>query len=64
MLNGRYDLIIPYETNAKPMFDFLGTPDEDKVQIVFETDHSFPRNEMIRECLDFLDRYLGPVTFN
>jgi dienelactone hydrolase len=64
MLNGRYDLIIPYETNAKPMFDFLGTPDEDKVQIVYETDHSFPRNEMIRECLDFLDRYLGPVTFN
>jgi hypothetical protein len=42
------------------MFDLLGTPDDDKVQVVCETDHYLPRNEMTKKCLDFLDRYLGP----
>ncbi len=46
------------------MFDFLGTPAEHKFQIVYDTDHFVPRNELIKESLDFLDRYLGPVTLN
>ena len=64
MLNGRYDLIIPLETHAEPMFEFLGTPAEHKVQKVYDTDHFIPRNELIKESLDFLDRYLGPVMLN
>ncbi len=64
MLNGRYDLNIPFETHAKPMFDFLGTPAEHKFHKVYDTDQFVPRNELIKESLDFLDRYLGPVTLN
>jgi predicted Ser/Thr protein kinase/poly(3-hydroxybutyrate) depolymerase len=61
MLSGRYDLTRPYETSTKPMFDLLGTPKEDKVQKVYETDHFIPQNELIKETLAWLDKYLGPV---
>jgi len=61
MLNGKYDSVFPYETSVKPMFDLLGTSDEHKVMKVYETDHIPPRNEYIKEILDWLDRYLGPV---
>lgn len=45
----------------RPMFDLLGTPDEHKALRVFETDHIPPMNEFIKQSLDWLDRYLGPV---
>jgi dienelactone hydrolase/predicted Ser/Thr protein kinase len=61
MLNGKYDMIYPYETKAKPMFDLLGTPKDQKVQKLYETDHYIPRNKLIKETLAWLDRYLGPV---
>jgi pimeloyl-ACP methyl ester carboxylesterase len=61
MLNGRYDLLSPYETSVKPFFDLLGTPKEDKLQKLYETDHYVPVNEIIKETLAWLDKYLGPV---
>ncbi|HYA42768.1 MAG TPA: SUMF1/EgtB/PvdO family nonheme iron enzyme [Syntrophobacteraceae bacterium] len=61
MLNGKYDTLLPYETEQKPMFDLLGTPAEHKRLILYETDHLPPRNETIKETLAWLDRYLGPV---
>ena len=61
MLNGRYDLIFPFETHVKPMFDLLGTPPEHKRLKVYDSDHFVPRNEMIKEILGWLDTYLGPV---
>jgi len=61
MLNGRYDMLIPFDTTAKPMFDLLGTPAAHKRLRVYETDHFVPRNELIKESLAWLDRYLGPV---
>jgi dienelactone hydrolase len=61
MLNGKYDIIFPLETNVKPMFDLLGTPDEHKVLKVYETDHFVPKNEMIKESLNWLDKYFGSV---
>jgi hypothetical protein len=61
MLNGRYDLRFPLENNAKPFYNLLGTPEKDKNQIVYETDHYVPKNEMIKEVLSWLDKYLGPV---
>jgi len=44
------------------MFDLLGTPAENKELRLFETDHIPPRDEFIKATLDWLDRYLGPVT--
>ncbi len=43
------------------MFDLLGTPDEDKDLMLYETDHIPPMNEFIKEILAWLDRYFGPV---
>lgn len=61
MLNGRYDTILLFETSSKPMFDLLGTPAEHKQQKLYETDHIPPINELIKETLAWLDKYLGPV---
>ena len=62
MLGGSHDYIFPLETAQKPMFERLGSPDKDKRHVVFDAGHgNFPRSEMIREVLGWLDRYLGPV---
>lgn len=61
MINGRYDMLLPLDRAARPMFDLLGSPEEDKELLLFDTDHIPPRNEFIAATLDWLDRYLGPV---
>ena len=61
MLNGRYDMSFPYETRIKPMFDLLGTPKKQKELKLYNTDHIVPQNEVIKEALNWLDRFLGPV---
>ena len=63
MVNGRYDATFPYETAQLPMFRMLGTPAGDKRHVVFETPHDvrLKRDDLVREVLSWLDRYLGPV---
>jgi fermentation-respiration switch protein FrsA (DUF1100 family) len=61
MLNGKYDLGVPWELEAKPMYERLGTPEKDKILKLYNTDHAIPANELTKEILAFLDRYLGPV---
>lgn len=61
ILNGELDFFFPAETSQKPLFDLLGTPAADKKRLVFPGGHSVPRTEMIRESLQWLDRYLGPA---
>jgi len=61
MLNGEYDMTFPFETTVKPMYDLLGTPDEDKVLKTYPTDHFIPISEQVREVLAWLDKYFGPV---
>ena len=63
MINGRDDLRLPYELFQLPLFRLLGGPDADKRHARLEGGHiPSNRNEIIRETLDWLDRYLGPVT--
>ena len=62
MLNGKYDSGRPYEANLKLFYDHLGTPDEDKYLLLYETGHFIPKSELIRETLNFLDQYFGPVS--
>lgn len=60
--NGRYDCEYPAETNVRPLFDLLGTPEKDKHLLLYETGHSiWLANECRKDMLEFLDRYLGPV---
>jgi cephalosporin-C deacetylase-like acetyl esterase len=62
MLNGRYDPVYPPETHQNPLFRLLGTPDRDKRHVLFDCGHSLLRTpDAVRETLDWLDRYLGPV---
>jgi formylglycine-generating enzyme required for sulfatase activity/dienelactone hydrolase len=62
MLNGKYDLVFPVETRIKPFFRMFSTPEKDKFLKLYETGHSvWLKNEIIRDELDFLDKYLGPA---
>jgi dienelactone hydrolase len=61
MLNGKYDMTFPLEALVIPYFDLLGTPVEDKALKVYESDHWIPRTEMIRETLNWMEKYFGPV---
>ncbi len=63
MLNGRYDYIFPYEKSILPTYRLLGTPEEHKHSVLFDVAHTIPRprQKMIKETLDWLDKYLGPV---
>ena len=62
MLNGRYDFIAPLETSQRPLFRLLGTPAKDKRHVLFECGTAlYPIHDVMKEILDWLDRYLGPV---
>jgi dienelactone hydrolase len=61
MLNGKYDFFFPYETSQVPFFKLLGTPEADKRMVINPSGHSFPRTELTKEALAWLDRYLGEV---
>jgi hypothetical protein len=43
------------------MFRLLGTPKEQKRRVVYDTGHDTPRTAVVKETLDWLDKYLGPV---
>jgi pimeloyl-ACP methyl ester carboxylesterase len=61
MLNGRYDHYFPVETSQRPMFVLLGTPAADKKWVVYDGGHFVPRDQLVKETLAWLDRYLGDV---
>jgi eukaryotic-like serine/threonine-protein kinase len=61
MVNGRDDFFYPVETSQAPMFQLLGTPQEQKRRVILDSGHMPLRNELIKEVLDWLDRYLGPA---
>jgi eukaryotic-like serine/threonine-protein kinase len=61
MLNGRYDFDTPSATLQQPMFRLLGTPERDKRYMQFDTGHIPALQDLMRETLNWLDRYLGPV---
>ncbi len=61
MLNGRFDHYFPVETSQRPFFRLLGTPPAQKRQVIADGGHFVPRNQLIGESLDWLDRHLGPV---
>ena len=61
MLDGRFDFLFPATTSQEPMFRLLGTPKEQKRRVLFDSGHDLPRAGLIKETLDWLDRYLGPV---
>ncbi len=61
MLNGSFDATVPVDTHGRPFLELLGADPDHKRLIEFEGGHFAPRPLLIRESLDWLDRYLGPV---
>ena len=42
-------------------FQLWGARDDLKKHLLYDTSHNLPRNEFIKETLNWLDQYLGPV---
>ena len=61
IIDGRDDFVFPRELSQEPFYRLLGTPAKHKHVVVFDGGHSVPRHHLIRESLDWLDRYLGRV---
>jgi hypothetical protein len=51
----------PVESTQEPFYHLLGSKKDQKQHLLYEGGHSVPRNELIRETLNWLDQYLGPV---
>ena len=63
MVNGRFDATFPYETAQQPLFKLLATPQADKRQVEFDTPHDvlLRRTDLVKEVLQWFDKYLGRV---
>jgi dienelactone hydrolase len=64
MVNGDSDFIYQLESAQKPLFNLLGTPADRKRHVVFHSGHfviNQQRSQVVKEILDWLDKYLGPV---
>jgi formylglycine-generating enzyme required for sulfatase activity/dienelactone hydrolase len=61
MLEGRYDHLFPVELSQQPLLALLGSPADQKRQVLFDAGHGpLPRGQVIHETLTWLDRFLGP----
>lgn len=61
MLNGKYDFFFPVESTQEPFYRMLGSKKDQKKHLLYDTSHNIPRNELIKESLNWLDEYFGPV---
>ena len=61
MLNGQNDHIYPLETQSRPLYELLGTDEDEKDHYIAPGGHFVPQNDLIRESLRWLDTYVGPV---
>jgi hypothetical protein len=60
---GRNDVGRPVDTFQVPLFRLLGTPAEHKRHAILDGAHTPAQlQDVIREVLDWFDRYLGQVT--
>jgi eukaryotic-like serine/threonine-protein kinase len=61
MLNDKYDFFYPERSSQDPFYRLLGTKKEMKRRIIYDSGHIIPRNELIKETLNWLDQQLGTV---
>src|SRR5579863_4594376 len=55
MLNGHYDFFFPEQATQVPFFNLLGSKKEQKKRVVYDSGHAIPRNELVKETLNWLD---------
>lgn len=61
MVNAHYDHFFPLETSQNPMLRLFGTPDKDKRHVVVDSWYAVSVFAVVKEALEWLDRYAGPV---
>ena len=64
MVNGREDAIMPLKTSQVPMYELLGTDDQHKKHKLYPGGHGLFglfNKQILKDVLDWLDLYLGPV---
>jgi hypothetical protein len=64
MVNGKEDVFFPVKTSQVPMFELLGTPDEDKEHKLYPGGHGLLGlfiKQIRGDIIEWLDRYLGEV---
>jgi eukaryotic-like serine/threonine-protein kinase len=61
MINGRDDSHFLLATSQVPMFQNLGSPDDDKRHILLDAGHILPQDALNNEMLGWLDHYMGPA---
>jgi pimeloyl-ACP methyl ester carboxylesterase len=61
LIAGRDDYIVPVETNQRPLIRLLGTAPRDKHHVILDAGHGVDLQDVIREVVPWLDRYLGRV---
>jgi predicted Ser/Thr protein kinase len=62
MINGHDDFLMPYDLSEQPFFNLLGAPPGEKRLARLPGGHiPTDRRDVIREVLDWLDKWLGPV---
>jgi len=60
VLNGRYDVTKPYRPNDDLMISLIGTADNDKQSIFYDSSHwPLPEHRVRNDTLGWFDRYLG-----
>ena len=62
MLNGRFDYLLPDREFAGAAVRAPRHPAEHKRRVVYEASHTIPRNEMIKEVVNWMEKYWGPPT--
>jgi dipeptidyl aminopeptidase/acylaminoacyl peptidase len=60
LLAGRYDPDYSLK-QQQAFYDFLGTTENEKEWKIYESTHWIPRNDLINESLNWLNKYFGPV---
>ena len=58
MLNGKYDFFFPELSSQEPFYRMLGAKKEQKKHLIYDSGHNVPRNELIKETLNWLDQEL------
>jgi pimeloyl-ACP methyl ester carboxylesterase len=62
LIAGHDDYIVPVETNQKPLMRLLATVPKDKRHVILDVGHNMSNyQDVIKEVVPWLDRYLGPV---
>jgi eukaryotic-like serine/threonine-protein kinase len=49
------------EASQEPLYRLLGSRKDQKKHLLYDTGHNIPRTELIKETLNWLDQYLGPI---